>query len=194
MSKSSDIADLFDHLELNDAFLAAQYPADIEDFCKVYPEKVIGLALIGPNETNSSAFEIIGERVLIINSEHGPTKTAANDFKKDIKVASIYEIKDYEILPWSDISIDHTKQLFKSLSKFFGSKASKKNAFAKPKRDGKFKDIYFSIEGCGPPLILFPFTLSAAQWKPIIPLLSENFTVITLSGPNLGFNIHLIVV
>ena len=46
MSKSSDIADLFDHLELNDAFLAAQYPADIEDFCKVYPEKVIGLALI----------------------------------------------------------------------------------------------------------------------------------------------------
>ena len=58
--------------------------ADIEDFCKVYPEKIIGLALVGPNETNSSAFEIIGERVLIINSEHGPTKTAANDFKKDI--------------------------------------------------------------------------------------------------------------
>ena len=75
MSKSSDIADLFDHLELNDAFLAAQYPADIEDFCKVYPEKVIGLALVGPNETNSSAFEIIAERILMINSEHGPTKT-----------------------------------------------------------------------------------------------------------------------
>ncbi len=187
MSKSSDIAELLDHLELNDAFLAAQYPADIEDFCKVHPEKIIGLALVGPNETNSSAFEIIGERVLIINSEHGPTKTAADDFKKDIKVASTFEIKDYEILPWSDISIDHPKQLFKSLSKFFGSIASKKNVLAKSKRDGKFKDIYFSIEGCGPPLILFPFTLSAAQWKPITPLLSENFTVITLSGPSLGF-------
>jgi cyclophilin family peptidyl-prolyl cis-trans isomerase len=131
MSKSSDIADLFDHLELNDAFLAAQYPADIEDFCKVYPEKVIGLALVGPNETNSSAFEIIAERILMINSEHGPTKTAANDFKKDLKKASTYEIKNYEILPWSDISIDHPKQLFKSLSKFFGSIASKKKCICK---------------------------------------------------------------
>ena len=187
MSKSSDIADLLDHLELNDAFLAAQYPADIEDFCKVYPEKVIGLALVGPNETNSSAFEIIAERILMINSEHGPTKTAANDFKKDLKKASTYEIKNYEILPWSDISIDHPKQLFESLSNFFGSMGSKKNAFAKSKVDGKFKDTYFSIEGSGPPLILFPFTLSAAQWKPVIPLLAEKFTVITLSGPNLGF-------
>ena len=82
MSKSSDIADLLDHLELNDAFLAAQYPADIEDFCKVYPEKVSGLALVGPNETNSSAFEIIGERVLIINSEHGPLRLQQMILKK----------------------------------------------------------------------------------------------------------------
>ena len=79
----------------------------------------------------------------MINSEHGPTKTAANDFKKDLKKASTYEIKNYEILPWSDISIDHTKQLFESLSNYFGSMGSKKNAFAKSKVDGKFKDTYF---------------------------------------------------
>ncbi len=186
MSKSSDISDLLDHLELNDAFLAAQYPADIEDFCKVYPEKVIGLALVGPNETNSSAFETIADRTLMINSEHGPTKTVANDFKKDLKKASTFEIKNYEILPWSDIAIDHPKQLLESLSNFFGSLGSK-NAFVKPKVDGNIKDTYFSIKGSGPPLILFPFTLSAAQWKPIVPLLAEKFTVITLSGPNLGF-------
>ena len=146
MSKSSDIAELLDHLELNDACIAAQYPADIEDFCKVYPEKIIGLALVGPNETNSSAFEIIGERVLIINSEHGPTKTAANDFKNDIKVASTYEIKDYEILPWSDISIDHPRKLSKILSKFFGSIASKKMYLQNPKEMENSKKFTFQLK------------------------------------------------
>ena len=53
--------------------------------------------------------------------------------------------------------------------------------------EGKIDDIYYTIKGVGPPLVLLPFMLSAAQWDPVIEELSKSFTVIVASGPSLGF-------
>ena len=52
--------------------------------------------------------------------------------------------------------------------------------------EGKIDDIYYTIK-VGPPLVLLPFMLSAAQWDPVIEELSKSFTVIVASGPSLGF-------
>ena len=125
--------------------------------------------------------------MMVIKSDRGPTHLAASSLKNDLPCIRTFEIKDYEILPWTDISIDHPIDLIENISQFFSDFPCKNATYFKDKAHGKINDIYYSVQGSGPPLVLFPFTLSAAQWDPILEEMSKRFTVIVASGPSLGF-------
>jgi hypothetical protein len=55
-----------------------------------------------------------------------------------------------------------------------------------PNTEGWVHDLWYQVRGRGPALVLFPVELSAAQWEPIIPRLSQQFTTITLGGERVG--------
>ena len=181
------INQLFEHLNIFHAYIAAPFPSDIENFCNNHHEKISGISFIAPNEINNSAFKNSGKKIMIISSDTGATHSAALSLKNEISDIRTFEIKNYEILPWTDLAIDHPTELVENISTYFSELPCKDTNPSTPTMHGKINDIHYTVQGSGPPLILLPFTLSAAQWEPVIPELAKNFTVIVASGPSLGF-------
>ncbi len=187
MSEPNQIDLLLEHLGICHAYLATQCPEDIEVFCKNHTEKVAGIALIGPNDVNGTAFKDYHNKIMFLKSDSGSTHTTAEDFRREVKTPHIYELKQYEILPWSDIAIDRPVELVASITSFFEILSIKQTQVKISQKQGRVGNVNYSIHGSGPPLILLPFTLSAAQWGPVLQALSERFTVVVASGPSLGF-------
>ena len=181
------INQLLEHLNISQVFIAGQIPTDMINFCEENPEKVSGIGLIGTTEIDSSPFKSHGHRTIIISSNKGITHSAASNLKSDIPEVRNLELKDYEILPWTDIALDRASELVEGLTTFFYGLNCNETTTHKATSEGKIDDIYYTIKGVGPPLVLLPFMLSAAQWDPVIEELSKSFTVIVASGPSLGF-------
>ena len=181
------INQLLEHLNISQVFIAGQIPTDMISFCEENPEKVSGIGLIGTTEIDSSPFKSHGHRTIIISSNKGITHSAASNLKSDIPEVRNLELKDYEILPWTDIALDRASELVEGLTTFFYGLNCNETTTHKATSEGKIDDIYYTIKGVGPPLVLLPFMLSAAQWDPVIEELSKSFTVIVASGPSLGF-------
>ena len=53
-------------------------------------------------------------------------------------------------------------------------------------QEGEVNGVYFKVQGAGTPLVLLPLGAAPSQWDPIVPALSEQFCVISMSGPALG--------
>jgi ubiquinone/menaquinone biosynthesis C-methylase UbiE len=53
--------------------------------------------------------------------------------------------------------------------------------------EGQLDEITYCIRGRGPPLVLLPLSLAPSQWSPLLPMLTERYCTITLSGPGVGF-------
>jgi len=115
------------------------------------------------------------------------SRVAADGLQNAIREVRIVEISNYEILPWSDIAVDRPEQLVKSITSFFDPKKSNPSVTTLAVRNGRVGNINYNIKGIGPALILLPFSLSSKQWGPVTAALSQHFTVITASGPQLGF-------
>ena len=181
------INQLLEHLNISEAFIAGQIPTDMVSFCKEYPEKVSGIGFIGATEIDSSPFQVYAARTIIISSDRGITHSAALNFQNEVPGVKALKFEDYEILPWTDIALDRASELVGGISNFFLNLDFGDELILQATQDGKINDIYFSIQGSGPALVLLPFMLSAAQWDPIIGELCKSFTVIVASGPSLGF-------
>ena len=181
------INQLLEHLNISEAFIAGQIPTDMVGFCSEYPEKVSGIGFIGATEIDSSPFQAHIARTIIISSDRGITHSAALNFQNEIPHVKTFKFEDYEILPWTDIALDRASELVGGISNFFLNLDCGDEPIFQATQDGKINDIYYSIQGSGPALVLLPFMLSAAQWDPIIGELCKSFTVIVASGPSLGF-------
>ena len=127
------INQLFEHLGISEAFIAAPFPSDIENFCDKYPEKISAICLVAPNEVNNYAFKNYRKKMMVIKSDRGPTHLAASSLKNDLPCIRTFEIKDYEILPWTDISIDHPIDLIENISQFFSYFPCKNATYFKDK-------------------------------------------------------------
>jgi SAM-dependent methyltransferase len=55
-----------------------------------------------------------------------------------------------------------------------------------PAAEGTHAGISYRVEGNGPALLLLPFFLAPSQWAPVVSLLAQHFTVVTLGGRHLG--------
>jgi len=51
---------------------------------------------------------------------------------------------------------------------------------------GTIEGIRYRIRGAGPPLVLFPLSLSPSQWSPLIDSLAGRYCVVELGGAHLG--------
>ena len=178
---------LLEHLNISKAFIAGQIPTDMASLCKEYPDKVSGIGFIGATEIDSSPFQVYAARTIVFSSDRGITHSAALNFQNQAPTIKVVKFEGYEILPWTDIAIDRASELAGGISNFFLNLDFGDELVIEATQDGKIDDIFFSIQGSGPALVLLPFMLSAAQWDPIIGELCKSFTVIVASGPSLGF-------
>ena len=186
MLKKHQISGLMDHLKINKAFIASQCSNDIEDFCSEYHNKILGLSLVAPITINSKKFSELDQKIMVLKSEFGVTANSINTLKNEINNLEIIQLNNYEALAWSDICEDKSSETCEALISFFKGLNIENYSVNINNQEGQFENISYKVIGEGPPLLLFPFFLSAKQWNPIIQKLSDFFTLVIIGGKDFG--------
>ncbi len=175
---------LLDHLGLGRAHVAAQIPADIADWAAADPERLGGIVLCAPVRLDPAPFAGLGERLLMIAGEYGPTFDVTVRAADRLPGAERHIIDNYEALGWSDVVRDCAAEIADRMTGFLARFAA--DTPPPGVTEGSHAGISYRIEGSGPALLLLPFFLAPSQWAPAIPLLARHFTVVTLGGRHLG--------
>ena len=186
MLKKHQISGLMDHLKINKAFIASQCSNDIEDFCSEYHNKILGLSIVVPITINSKKFSELDQKIMVLKSEFGVTANSVNTLKNEINNLEIIQLNNYEALAWSDICEDKSSETCEALISFFKGLNIENYSVNINNQEGQFENISYKVIGEGPPLLLFPFFLSAKQWNPIIQKLSDFFTLVIIGGKDFG--------
>ena len=53
--------------------------------------------------------------------------------------------------------------------------------------EGEVAGVSYRVRGSGPPLVLLPIERASSQWEPLLPVLAQHYSTITLGGAWLGF-------
>jgi SAM-dependent methyltransferase len=178
------LAALLDHLGLARAHVATQIPGDIAELAAADPERLGGIVLVAPVRLDPAPFAELGERLLMISGEYGPTFDVTVRAADRLPGAERHVIDNYEALGWSDVVRDCAQEIADRMTGFlagFAAEAPRPGVI-----EGSHAGISYRIEGSGPALLLLPFFLAPSQWAPAIPALARHFTVVTLGGRHLG--------
>jgi ubiquinone/menaquinone biosynthesis C-methylase UbiE len=175
---------LLDHLGLGRAHVATQIPADIAGLAASHPERLGGIVLCAPMRLDPTPFANLGDRLLMISGEYGPSFDVTVRAADRLSGAQRHIIDNYEALGWSDVVKDCTAEIAERMTGFLDRFAAE--APQPAPAEGTHAGISYRIAGSGPALLLLPFFLAPSQWAPAIPLLARHFTIVTLGGRHLG--------
>lgn len=187
------VSSLLRHLGIERAHFAASMPRDWEGLVTTYPDIVSSLTLVCPMGVNLEALRANQRRLLILTGDRGRSAEEARRTLAGLPTATWICLRDYAGLPWSDTIADRTEEIGSAMMDFLARAEESRSAKAENLREGEgeIAEISYSIRGSGPPLILFPLALAPSQWQPLLPLLGERYSTITLGGPTLGMIAHL---
>src|SRR5947208_1854552 len=102
-STAARLVALFDHLGLGRAHVATQIPGDIAELAASRPERLGGIVLCAPVRLDPAPFAGLGERLLMISGEYGPTFEVAVRAADRLPGSERHIIDNYEALGWSDV-------------------------------------------------------------------------------------------
>jgi ubiquinone/menaquinone biosynthesis C-methylase UbiE len=187
------VSRLLRHLGIERAHFAASMPRDWEGLVTSYPDIVSSLTLVCPMGVNLEALRANQRRLLILTGDRGRSPEEARRTLAGLPTATWMCLRDYAGLPWSDTIADRTEEIGSAMMDFLARTEESRSAKAANLREGEgeIAEISYSIRGSGPPLILLPLALAPSQWQPLLPLLGEHYSTITLGGPRLGMIAHL---
>src|SRR5436190_7828458 len=183
-STAARLVALLDHLGLARAHVATQIPGDIAGLAASHPERLAGIVLCAPVRLDPAPFAGLGERLLMISGEYGPTFDVTVRAADRLPGAERHIIDNYEALGWSDVVRDCAAEIADRMTGFlprFTADQPRPGV-----TEGSHAGISFRVEGSGPALLLLPLFLAPSQWAPAIPQLARHFTVVTLGGRHLG--------
>src|SRR5216684_3033946 len=115
---------LLDHLGLGRAHVAAQIPADIADWAAADPERLGGIVLCAPVRLDPAPFAGLGDRLLMISGEYGPTFDVTLRAADRLPGAERQIIDNYEALGWSDVVRDCAAEIAGRMTGFLASFAA----------------------------------------------------------------------
>src|SRR5207253_1282645 len=120
--------------------------------------------------------------------DRGPIAQTVRSAMTRLPGAHLVSRRGYEILGWTDVAVERTDELGAAMLQFLARMNPSTDPGSVPLReeDGEVAGISYRIRGAGPPLVLLPLFLAPSQWEPLVPLLSEHYCTITLSGLALG--------
>jgi SAM-dependent methyltransferase len=97
-------------------------------------------------------------------------------------------LHDYYGTAWSDPAADRGDDVTAAMLTFLDdtSEANMAAPIDPTDVDGEIAGITYRVAGSGEPLILFPLSLAASQWDPIVSALSRRHRVVTLGGAYIG--------
>ncbi len=187
------IFQLLRHLSVERAHFAASMPRDWEGIVTAHPDIVSSLTLVCPMGVNLAALRVNPQPVLIVTGDRGRSAEEVRRSMGSLPAATWIGLRDHAGLPWSDTLADRTDEIGSAMMDFLMRAEQSRNAKAVNLGEGggEIAEITYSIQGSGPPLVLFPLALAPSQWQPLLPTLAKRYCTITLGGPRLGMIAHL---
>jgi SAM-dependent methyltransferase len=179
---------LIDHLGIPRAHCGGRHPSAIGGLLEARPNLVASAALVCPPAFDPAPFRLLGDRVLGVLGDRGPTLAPAERALGAVPGATSVTLSEYENLPWSDLVADRPVQIGDALLALT-DRVSAREALAPislSESEGEVAGVSYAARGAGPPLILFPLGLAPSQWDPILPRLAEHYCTIVLGGAHLG--------
>ncbi len=183
------IFQLFQHLGIQQAHIAASMPADWMGFAASHPECISSLTLVSPRSIDPRAVAVFTSRFLVITGDRGKPAEALRRIVSNLPGATLFALRDYSSAgSWLDIVADRTEELGLTMMNLLArmSQEQKIRGVSLPEGEGEVAGISYRVEGSGPPLLLFPLALALSQWEPLLPKLRERFCTIILGGAKLG--------
>lgn len=188
LSVEQRIRQLLEHLGIDQAHFAGRVPADWMGLAATYPELLSSLTLIGPLSLDPSAASQLASKLLVFNADQRPAAEQVRRVVENVPGAQLVTLRDYPIFGWTDVLADRTGEVGNTMLSFLAQTnlAGSVKSVPLPAGEGEIAGISYRIRGAGPPLVLLPLMMSASQWEPLIPRLSEQYCTITLGGADLG--------
>ena len=177
---------LLRHLGLDQAHFAGWLPRDWSGLVAKYPDVISSLTLI--NTFDRRVVEPLLTRLLVVTGNRGPAAETVRNATTGVPGVQHVELTDYNILGWSDVVRERTRELADAMVEFISYNTGPTNGRPArlPQGDGEVAGISYRIRGVGPPLVLLPLFLTPSQWEPLVPILGERYCTITLGGADLG--------
>ncbi len=190
LSPTERLLAMWDHLGLARAHVATPIPGDLAVLASRHADHVAGVVLCVPSRLDPAPFAAIGDRVLIIAAERGPSADAAARATGVLPAAKCMQLGGYHAPgSWADAVADRGDEIAPEIIDFLGRLAAVGQAADTPRLiapEGAHAGITYRIRGAGPALVLLPFFLAPSQWEPAVPRLMQHFSLVTLGGPHLG--------
>ena len=190
LSQSQRLLALWKHLGLERAHVATPIPGDLAELASRHAGHVAGIVLCVPSRLDPVSFITIGDRVLMIGAERGPSADATARAAAVLPQARRLTLAGYHAPgSWADTIADRGAEIAPAMIGFLDRLAAARYPADAPRSvaaEGIHAGITYRIRGAGPALVLLPFFLAPSQWEPAIPVLAQHFSVVTLGGPYLG--------
>jgi SAM-dependent methyltransferase len=179
---------LFRHLGIERAHVAARLPADWSGLAAAYPEVVASLALICPTELPLHSLHAIAPRLLMVTGDQGVPAASVRHAAAILPEATMVSLSDYYGHPRADLLTDRADQIGSAILDFLARQDREYplKSVAFPAVEGEAAGISYRMHGAGAPLALLPLGLAASQWDPLLPQLTERYCAIVLGGSVLG--------
>jgi SAM-dependent methyltransferase len=176
-------------LGIERAHFASRNLGDWRGLTVNFPDAIASLTLVCPLGFDSQALAPLGERLLVFNADRGGATATIDRNLAALASATKVTLSDYGYPNnYADIGIEQGEGMIASMLDFLAGadSGSSLSGVSSSIEEGEVDDIYFRVQGAGPPLVLLPLGAAPVQWDPIVAAFTGRYCVITLTGPALG--------
>jgi SAM-dependent methyltransferase len=188
LSPAARVLQLLNELGVRRAHLGSGYALDAVELARGCPEVIASVVLVSPFRLPSEPFSVFEDRVLLYSGDRGPNSAGVSRLLESLPRARSITLHDYADAAWSDVIADRRDEIGRTMLEFLDEMTGRDEV--PPVRlaqgEGAAAGIAYRVRGAGPPLLLLPISLARSQWDPLVEVLAERYTVITLGGAHLG--------
>lgn len=151
-----------------------------------YSGTVASLTLVCPLGFDSQVLAPLSERLLVFNGDSGGAAGTISRNMASLPEATVVTLPDCPFPDnYNDLAVHRGGDITAPVLEFL-QRTGIPDRLTPTVEEGEVDGVYFKVHGSGPPLVLLPLGAAPSQWDPLIPVLSERFCVISMSGPALG--------
>jgi len=178
------LGQLFQHLGIAQAHIAACRPADWYGPATVHPDLVALLTLVCPSRMDPRSLVPLTSRLLVVAGDQGSAAEPVRQLLAHVPGATSLILRDYTSLMRSDVIADHAAAIGTALLEFLQRMEQRHPipVVRFPEGEGEVVGLSYRVRRAGPPLVLLPLELVPSQWEPLLPTLSARYGTITLGG------------
>jgi SAM-dependent methyltransferase len=188
LSLSERLSLLFEQLGIRRAHVAGAM-SELVELAGSRPELLASLTLVCPWQAIAvETLRPLADRLLLVHGDRGPAAPRVPGLLPQLPGAADLLLREYFDALWSNPAADRGGEIGPAMLAFLARApaAEMDDPTARGEVAGEVAGVTYRARGAGPPLVLFPLTLAASQWDPLLPTLERHYRTVTLGGAHIG--------